>query len=196
MIDMDDEAPDGSIFSVRECNPGLGSLYAPGSKTDTDVQVFAKLNQGSPDSMFVGEAGLQVFAAPVISASLAQNGFQVINSANWLYDTLQGVKKGIENEGELVITDPKERLYTIDYFGTIEKTSAPGNVNIGIVVLKDGNIASFNAPRHDNAGKIQTKWSNNISAKKDDILKVAVINYDPTAANIGTSQAGIKLSIS
>jgi len=171
-----------------------GTLNAS-SMDNRDVQVIANNNEGSRDSMWTGEAGLEIFGSEISSSSLAQDTFEVINSPSWQYSGLERTSIGINDQGQLVILDPKEREYTVTYSATIDKTSGPGNVNMGIVVLKNDAIAGFNPPRADNVGKVQIGRSNNIVGIKGDTFDIAVINYDGTAATIDTSQANLKINL-
>ncbi len=163
------------------------------SLDSTDVQVLAQNNPMQPDSMFTGDAGLEVFAAPIVSSSLAQNAFEVITSASWAYNNLERFSIGVNNEGQLIANDLSTRRYKVDYSATLEKAGG-GSLNIGIVILKNGSIISFNPPHTVNSGLVQISGSDIIELSNTDTIQIAVINYDSTAAVINTSQVNMVIN--
>jgi len=160
------------------------------SLTQTDIRVTGFNNPNQPDSMFTGDAGLEVFAVPIVSSSLAQDAFEIIISASWAYNNLERFVIGVNNEGQLGAFDPATRRYKVDYSATLEK-SGGGSLDIGIVILKNGSIISFNAPHTVNSGLIQITGSDIIELAQGDLIQIAVINYNVSAAVIETSQVNM-----
>ena len=112
-------------------------MFVVSSLYSTDPRVIAEDNPEQRDSMFIAEAGLELFGSEISSASLAQNAFEVITSASWMYAKLERYSIGVNNEGQLVNNDFSKREYDIEYSATIEKQGG-GSLNIGIIILRNG----------------------------------------------------------
>jgi len=164
------------------------------SLDSTDPRVIAEDNPEQRDSMFTAEAGLEVFGSEIVSSSLAQGQFEVIDSPSWQYGKLERFGIGVNDEGQVVDKDFSKREYNVRYSATIEKAGG-GSVDIGIILLKDGTEeVAFNPPHTDNSGKIQISATDLIELTETEGLQVAVKNYSSTAAVINTSQVSIVLS--
>jgi len=163
------------------------------SNNEKSIQVKSENNQGEPDSMFTGDAGLEVFGTPIISSSLVQDAFEVITSASWAFNNLERFSIGVNNEGQLVADEPSAKKYKVDYSATLEK-SGGGSLDIGIVILKNGGIISFNAPHTVNSGLVQVSGSDIVELVETDTIQIAVINYNSTAAVINTSQVNMVIN--
>jgi len=160
----------------------------------TDVRINAERNPGQPDSMSTGDSGLEVFATPISSSSLAQDAFEVITSASWAFSNLERFSIGVNTEGQLIANAPSTRRYAVSFSGTIEK-SGGGALDIGIVVLKNSSIVSFNPPHTVNSGAVQISGSDIIELTATDTIQLAVINYNTSAAIIILSQASLVVSL-
>lgn len=165
-----------------------------GSLDSTSVNVRADKNSNIPDSMFTGDAGLEIFGSEITSSSLGTDVSEVITSALWGFSGLERFSIGVSNEGQLIANDVSLRKYTVTFSGTIEK-SGGGSTDVGIVVLKNGAIASFNPPHTVNSGKIQISGSDIIELIAGDTVQIAVINYDSTAAVIIISQISLVVNL-
>lgn len=165
------------------------------SLDSTDPRVLALNNPTERDSMFIGEAGLRVFGAEISSSSLAQDAFEAITSASWTSTNLERFEDDTVtiNQGRLVAKDFSTREYNVNYSGTIEK-SGGGSVDIGIVILVNGIEVAFNPPHTVNPGQIQISGSDLIELSEDDVIQIAVKNYDSTAAVIDISQVSLVIS--
>jgi len=170
----------------------IGNLNAA-SLDGSDIFVLTAANSGIPNSMFVGESGLEIFGSEVTSSSLAQNAFEVITSTSWTFNNLERFEEGLVNTGQMKCIDPGIKEYTVSYSATLEKDSG-GALNIGIVILKNGVNVSFNAPHTVNTGKIQITGTDIIELTETDTLDIAVINYNGTATPIIISQASLVVS--
>lgn len=163
------------------------------SMDSTNVLVFGENNRSSEDSMFTGETGVETFGADISSSSLAQDAFEVITSVLWASANLERFIEGVANTGQMVGIDPQVRKYNVSYSATLEKMGG-GSTDIGIILLKNGVIESFNPPHTVNTGKIQITGTDLVELVDTDTLDIAVINYDSTAATILISQAGLVTS--
>ena len=185
-----------NTFDVAEltftANDTNGSVNAK-SLDNTDLLVLARGNITSPDSMFNGESGLEVFASPDTSSVLAQNAFEVVTNVAWLFNNLERFSEGVVNTGQLVCDDPKSRSYTIVYSGTIEK-SGGGALNAGVTLLKNGVNVAFNPPHTVLTSQVQISGSDIIQLIAGDTIDIAVINYDLSATAIDTSQLSLVVS--
>jgi len=179
---------EGVAFNINDTG-----FANPQSLDSTNVKIIAESNQGVPNSMFTGDAGLEIFGAEISSSSLAQDAFEVITSASWAYNNLERFAIGVSNQGQMVAEDMELRRYTINYSATIEK-SGGGSTNIGIVLLKNGVEIGFNAPHTVNTGKIQIGTGDIVELTVSDTVQVAVINYDSTAATILISQVSLVIN--
>lgn len=164
------------------------------SLDSADIRVSSRENTGEADSMFTGDAGLELFGSEITSSSLAQDVFEVITSASWAFSNLERFTIGVNNEGQLIVDDLALRRYTISFSGTLEK-SGGGSLNIGVVILKNGSIISFNPPHTVNTGKIQISGSDLVELTATDTIQIAVINYDSTAAAIIISQISMVINL-
>jgi len=185
----------GVTFDVEEITfiaTDTGNMN-PKSLDQEDVLVLARGNLTSPDSMFNGESGLEIFGAESSSSSLAQNAFEVVTNVAWVFAGLERFSVGVVNTGQLVCNDPKVRRYTVAYSGTIEKMGG-GSVDVGVILLKNGSEIAFNPPHTVNSGKIQISGSDLVELTETDTIDIAVKNYDATAATILTSQLGLVVS--
>jgi len=171
---------------------GTGNMNAA-SLDQTDIRVNSNQNRNAPDSMFFGESGLTVFGSEITSSSLAQNVFEVVTSGSWAYGDRERTSIGVATQGQLIIDDPKARTYRISYSGTLEK-SGGGAVDIGIILLKNGAISSFEPPHTVNTGKIQIGGNDIIELIKDDTIDIAIINYAAAATAIDISQLQLVLN--
>jgi len=164
------------------------------SLDSTSVQVLAEANPEQRESMFIAEAGLELFGSEISSSSLVQNAFEVITSASWLFAKLERFSIGVNNEGQVINNDFSTREYDIEYSATIEK-SGGGSLNIGIILLRNGTEeVSFNPPHTVNSGKIQINATDLIELSENDTIQVAVKNYDASSAVIIISQVSLVLS--
>jgi len=185
----------GTTFDVEEITftaTDTGNMNAASLDSENKL-VFAVNNPGVLDSMFTGKSGLEIFGSEVTSSVLAQNAFEVITSASWSSINLERFLDGVVNTGQLVCDDPATRKYNVGFSATIEK-SGGGSLNLGIVVLKNGIIASFNSPHTVNSGKIQIRSTDIIELTEPDTLDIAVINFDAGATAINISQASLVVS--
>jgi len=131
------------------------------SLNSEDIQVLAINNPGQRDSMFTGEAGLEIFGNEFATASLPQNGVADIFLADaWRYKNLERINKTINpNSGALQIKDKATRFYDVRYSATIEKQGGSAG-DIGIFIAKNGNFSiGFNTPHTVNSGKVQISHS-------------------------------------
>lgn len=163
------------------------------SRDSTDVTVRAINNTGSPDSMFTGDSGLEIFGSPQTVTISATDTPEVIVNAGWAFNNLERFSEGISNQGQLIADDAETRRYRVNYSASIEKLTG-GSVDVGIVLLKNGSIIGFNPPHTSNAGVVQIVGTDIIELTKDDTLDIAVINYGDTN-DIRVSQAGIVVSL-
>lgn len=186
--------PTGSEYmaGVAFVSNDSGNVTQAG-RDSTDVTVRAINNVTEADSMFTGDAGLEIFGDEEEVIITTVNVPNFIPNPDWAFSNLERFKIGLSTQGQLIAEDTATRRYTIGYSGTIEKVGG-GSVNIGIVLLKNGSIISFNAPHTVNTGKIQISGSDIIELTKDDTLQVAVINYADTS-NIEVSQAGLVVNL-
>lgn len=187
--------PSGSTFTVVGVSftaTDSGNT-TQASRDSTDVTVRAENNTGNPDSMFTGDAGLEIFGSEVTVTINTIDVPEVITNAGWAFSGLERFEIGVNNEGQLNTLDTATRRYSIGYSGTIEKVGG-GSVNVGIVLLKNGSLVSFNPPHTVNTGKIQISGSDIVELTKDDTLQVAVINYLDTS-NIDVSQIGLVVNL-
>jgi len=162
-------------------------------RDSTDVSVRSVNNLGNPDSMFTGDAGLEIFGSEQTVTINTISVPEVITNAGWAFSNLERFEIGVNNEGQVNTQDTALRRYSIGYSGTIEKVGG-GSVNVGIVLLKNGSLISFNAPHTVNTGKIQITGSDIIELTKDDTLQVGAINYADTS-NIDVSQIGLVVNL-
>lgn len=166
-----------------------------GGLDSTDVRVLALNNPDQRDSMFIGEAGLEIFGSEISSSSLAQDAFEAITSASWVTSNLERFEDDTVtiNQGRLVAKDLSTREYDVKYSATIEK-SGGGSLDIGIIILVNGAEIAFNPPHTVNTGKIQISGDDLIELSTDDVIQVAVKNYDASAAVIDISQVSLVIS--
>lgn len=189
----------GSVPTGSEYMAGIAFVSNDSGNTtkagrdSNDVTVRAINNAANPDSMFTGDSGLEIFGAEITVTINTIAVPEVVTSASWAFSNLERFSIGVNNEGQLNTEDTSDRRYTIGYSGTIEKVGG-GSVDVGIVLLKNGSIISFNAPHTVNTGKIQISGSDLVELTKDDTLQVAVINYLDTA-NIDVSQIGLVVNL-
>jgi len=162
------------------------------SLDQTDIRVLSTGNKGSPDSMFTGESGLEIFGSEFTSSELVQNEFEIITSAAFVFNNLERFEEGVVNTGQLICKDPDIKKYNISYSGTIEKSGPAGD--LGVIILKNGVNVAFNAPHTVNTGKIQITGTDIIELTDTDTLDIAVINYNSTATEIITSQLSLVVS--
>lgn len=173
-------------------NDDIGAFTAE-SLDGTDVRVLSEANTGTADSAFLAQAGLEIFSSPFSSVSLTQNGDETVIDAAWQYGALERFEPGAASTGELVCIDPGIKKYRIDYSGTIEK-SGGGTTNIGIIISKNFINVSFNATHSVNAGNIYISSTDILELTDGDVVGIAVINYDATAAVIDVSQLNVTIS--
>lgn len=169
-----------------------GGRLTTQSLNSTDVPVLSDGNPGEPDSMFTGDAGLEIFGAEITVTINTVDVPEVITSASWAYSGLERFT-GTGNEGELTAKDISTRKYSIGYSATIEKQGGSAG-NLGIVLLKNGSIVGFNPPHSVNSGKIQITGIDIIELTENDILQVAVINYDDTS-DVIVSQVSLVVNL-
>jgi len=163
------------------------------SLDSTSVPVFAENNPMEPDSMFTGNAGLEI--SPEIEVVISTIGMpEVITDANWMANNLERFEDDTvtPNQGRLIAKDPSTRRYTVTYSATISKSTGPA-ANIGIVLLKDGNIVGVNPPRIFTTSTLPLTRTEIIEIAQDEVIQVAVINYDDTA-NIDVFQANLEVN--
>lgn len=147
------------------------------SLDSTDVSVLAQNNPMQADSMFTGDAGLEI-AAP-ITIPITTIGVAVpITDVNWSYNNLERFEEDtvVPNEGRLITKDTSTRRYLITYSATINR-SGGGGTNYGIVLLKDGSIVGFNPPRVFTTSITPLTRTEVIELAEDEVIQVAVINY-------------------
>jgi len=150
----------------------------------TEPRVEAFSNPDQPDSMFIGDAGLEL-AAPITVVITSQDLAVPITNANWAYNNLERFDEDLVtiDEGRLISKDFSERRYSVTYSATINR-SGGGGVNIGIVLIKNGVLAtpiSFNPPRVFTTSVTFLTRTEIVSLEENDVLQIAVINYDGTA---------------
>jgi len=186
---------DGNTFDAEEIDFTAGDTgnINRSSLDSRDPRVIAEDNPEQRDSMFTGEAGLELFGSEITSSSLAQNASEVISSPSWMFTKLERFVVGTANDGQLQCKDLSNREYNIKYSATIEK-SGGGSLNIGIILLKNGIDVSFNPPHTVNTGKIQISANDVVELGEDDTIQVAVINYDASATAIDISQTSLVIS--
>lgn len=186
--------PSTTIYEVETTFTATGAGNMNESSLDqTDIIVIAQNNPNNQDSMFLGESGLTVFGSEISTSSLAQNAFEVVTSASWVYGDTERISQGVATQGQLVVDDTTLRRYRISYSGTLEK-SGGGSVNIGVLLLKNGAISSFEPPHTVNTGKIQINGSDIIELTSTDTIDIAVINYAAAATVIDVSQLNIAMN--
>lgn len=171
-------------------------MFTTKSLDSTDLRVLATGNKDQRDSMFTGEAGLEIFGSEISSVSLVTGAISALDSANWDYNKLERFGSGVGLEGELVALDSSTREYRVQYSATIEK-SGGGASNIGIILYKNNNPSlevSVNPPHTVNSGKIQISHTEIIELAQDESLQIGVKNYHNNPAIIDTSQAHIVTS--
>ena len=163
------------------------------SLDSTDVLVNAQDNPASQNSMSTGSSGLEIFGSEQTVTINTAGVAEIITNANWLYSNLERFSEGTVNTGQLVTDDISSRRYAISYSATMEKDGG-GSLDVGIVVLKNGVIESFNPPHSINTGTIQISGQDIIELKENDTIDIAVINYLDTA-NIIVSQASLVVDL-
>lgn len=169
-----------------------GNLNAA-SLGSTDVNVSAVNNVGSQDSMFTGDSGLEIFGTEITVIINTINVPEVITSVSWAFSNLERFSIGVNNEGQLTTDDVTTRRYNVSYSGTLEKVGG-GSVDVGVVLLKNGSVISFNAPHTVNTGKIQISGSDIVELTETDTIQVAVINYIDIS-DIDVSQVSLVVSL-
>ena len=159
------------------------------SLDSTAIQVSAQSNPGQADSMFTGDAGLELFGSEPTVTINTIGVPEVITSASWAFSNLERFSIGVTTEGQLISDEPSTKRFSVAYSGTVEKVGG-GSVDVGIVILKNGTNVSFNAPHTVNTGKIQISASDIVELTAGDIIQVAVINYVDTS-DIDISQISL-----
>ena len=147
------------------------------SLDSTNLPVISKGNPRQPNSMTTGDAGLEL-ATEITIDIVTQDVPVPITDAGWDFNNLErtSADTGTPNQGRLVVDELGTRRYSITYSATIQRTGG-GGVNVGIVLLKNGDIASFNPPRVFTVAVTPLTRTEIIEVTQGDILQVAVINY-------------------
>lgn len=188
-------SPSSVDIDVPFTAPDVGTMNAS-SLLSTNIRVSALRNPDQPDSMFTGDAGLEL-VAPITATIVSQDLAVPINNANWAYNNLERFEEDLVtiNEGRLIAKDFSKRRYTVTYSATINR-SGGGGVNIGIVLIKNGVFAtpvSFNPPRAFTTAITFMTRTEIVSLEENDVLQLAVINYDGTA-NIDVYQGNVSVN--
>ena len=184
--------PQTTEFIIGELaftNSDAGSVTAA-SLDGTDVRVLSQANAGEPDSMFVGETGLDIFGAEDVTSSLAQDAFEVFTNVGWISANLERFIEGVADTGQLICKDPGIKKYAIAYSGSLEK-SGGGSLNAGVVILKNGVNVTFNAPHTTLTGIVQIGGTDIVELTDGDTLDIALINYDGSPTAFSVSQLSL-----
>lgn len=191
VIDVDTfDAEDIAFVS----GPDSGNINRS-SQDSTDPPVLSLGNTDQPNSMFTGDAGLEI-ASPITIVINTIGVHEIISDVNWAYNNLERFEEDTvtPNQGRLINKGLGKKKYSVTYSTTIMKV-AGGSTNIGIVLLKNGSIISFNPPRIFE-GNVASAISRTeiIELVEDDVLQIAVINYIGTV-NINVYQAHLSVNI-
>jgi len=151
------------------------------SLASTDILVTAKDNPGQQNSMTTGSASLQL-ASPITVTINTQDVPEVISDVGWVTNNLERFTEDTvtPNQGRLIANVLSARRYAITYSATINR-SGGGGVDIGIVLLKNGGIVGVNPPRAFTTTITPLTRTDIVELTTDDVIQVAVINYNGTA---------------
>lgn len=192
---------DANTFDVEELTftgNDTGNVNAS-SLDSTDVRVSASDNPMQPDSMFTGNAGLEI-AAPITVTINTISIPEVITDVNWATNNLERFEDDVTtpNQGRLITKDLSTRRYSVTYSGTINKSGGPGT-NVGIVLLKQVggtgpliNISN-NAPRVFITTTTPLTRTEIVELAENDVIQVGVINYVDTN-DIDVYQANLEVN--
>jgi len=174
----------------------LNSVYFnPAGLDQTDPQVITKNNGTRLNSMASAQVGFTNIANPIIATPLAQGVPVLIGGVQFISNNLE--RATANSAGQLIIKSKVTKKYPITFSGLIERVS--GNpTDIGILLVKNGLLdlsATFEVPRSVNPGVIQVSATRDFLLKEDDMIELAVVDFNSTTSDIAISQANYSYSV-
>jgi len=171
---------------------GSSSFYESGLFLDqTDVNVSAFSNTGSPNSTTTGEFDFLNIASPQLVTISTTNTAVAIAGGAWSATELERITADVGNNGIATITALGTNSYQVNFSALLEKLTG-GSTNIALTILVNGVDTTTNPPRSVNAGIIQISGTRIFSLSENDTLQLAVFNTDDTN-NIEVSQATMSI---